>query len=302
MAGGRDDGAIAEALTAMAQVLAQANEQAAVGHRDPGEAEERRLDRFLRNSLPTFQGRYDPDGAQTWMQAMERIFRAMLTSDDQKVRMATHMLAEEAEYWWTNAKGRLEAGGEAVTSARFKTEFLRKYFPEDLRTKKEVEFLNLKQENRSVVEYAAKFEELSRFCPYINADDAMVSKCVKFESRLRPNIYQYMCIQEIRDFDTLVHKCRMFDEAGKVKVNHYKAMNEKKGIGHGFGKPYNKDKGKKKKGGGGSKLNVAEVKCFKCGTLGHFASDCRKGDRCYKCGKAGHKAFECTYVEKEITC
>jgi hypothetical protein len=65
----------------------------------------------------------------------------MVTSEDQKVRLATHMLAEEAEYWWTNAKGRLEAGG-AVTWARFKTEFLRKYFPEDLRTKKEVEFLN----------------------------------------------------------------------------------------------------------------------------------------------------------------
>jgi hypothetical protein len=213
MAGGRDDGAIAEALTVLALVLAQANEQAALGHRDPGEAEERRLDRFLRNSPTTFKGRYDLDGAQTWMQAMERIFRAMVTSEDQKVRMATHMLAEEVEYWWTNAKGRLEAGGEVVTWAWFKTEFLRKYFPEDLRTKKEVKFLNLKQEKRSVAEYAAKFEELSRICPYINVEDAMVSKCVKFESSLRPDIYQYMCIQEIRDFDTLVHKCRKFDEA-----------------------------------------------------------------------------------------
>jgi hypothetical protein len=55
MAGGRYDGAIAQALTAMAQLLAQANEQAAIGHRDPGEAEERRLDRFLRNSPPTFE-------------------------------------------------------------------------------------------------------------------------------------------------------------------------------------------------------------------------------------------------------
>jgi hypothetical protein len=158
MAGGRDDAAMAQALASMAQVLAKANEQAAVGHRDPGEAEEQRLDRFLRNSQSTFKGRYDPDGAQTWMQVM-----------DQKVRLATHMLAEEAEYWWTNAKGRLEAGGEAMTWARFKTEFLRKYFPEDLRTKKEVEFFNLKQENRSVAEYADKFEELSRFCLYINA-------------------------------------------------------------------------------------------------------------------------------------
>jgi hypothetical protein len=223
MAGGRDDAAIAQALASMAQMLAQAKEQAAVGHRDPGEAEEQWLNRFLQNSPLTFKGGYDPDGDQSWMQAMERIFCAMVTSEDQKVRLATHMLAEEAEYWWTNAKGRLKADGGVVTWARFKTEFLRKYFLEDLRTKKEVEFLNLKQENRSVAEYAAKFEELSRFCPYINAEDAMVSKCVKFESGLRPNIYQYMCIQEIRDFDTLVNKCRMFDDAGRAKANHYKA-------------------------------------------------------------------------------
>ena len=75
---------------------------------------------------------------------------------------------------------------------------MRKYIPEDLRTRKEVEFLNLKQGSSSVVEYAAKFEELSRFCSYINAEGAIVSKCVKFESGLRPEIYQYMCVQELQ--------------------------------------------------------------------------------------------------------
>jgi len=49
--------------------------------------------------------------------------------------------------------------------------------------------LQLKHENKSVAEYAAKFEESSRFCPFINAKDSMVSKCVKFESGLRPEIY-----------------------------------------------------------------------------------------------------------------
>jgi len=62
----------------------------------------------------------------------------------------------------------------------------------------------------------------------------------------------------------------MFDDVGKARMNYYKAVNDKKGKNHEFGKPYNKDKGKKKDVGGGSKLNVSEVKCFKCGILGHF--------------------------------
>jgi len=131
-----------------------------------------------------------------------------------------------------------------------------------------------------VVVVSAKYEELLRFCPYINAEDAMVSKCVKFENGLRSEIYRYICFHEIRDFDTLVHKCRMFDDAGKAKMSYYKAVNDKKGKSHGFGKPYNKDKGKKKDVGGGSKVNVAEVKCYKCGIYGHFAYDCKKGDSC----------------------
>jgi hypothetical protein len=36
----------------------------------------------MRNHPPTFKGRYDSDGAQIWRQGVDRIFRAMVTSDD----------------------------------------------------------------------------------------------------------------------------------------------------------------------------------------------------------------------------
>jgi len=51
----------------------------------------------------------------TWTQGMKRIFRAMVTSDDQKVKLATHMLAEEAAYWWAGTNMRIEASGDVVT-------------------------------------------------------------------------------------------------------------------------------------------------------------------------------------------
>jgi len=149
-----------------------------------------------------------------------------------------------------------------------------------------------------MVVVSAKYEELSRFCPYINAEDAMVSKCVKFENGLRPKIYPYICFHEIRGFDTLVRKCRMFDDAGKARMNYYKASNDKKGKGHEFGKPYNKDKGKKKDVGGGSKPNVAEVKCYKCGQNGHKSYECKREITCYNYGEAGHLSTKCTKSKK----
>ncbi|KEH41726.1 hypothetical protein MTR_1g054270 [Medicago truncatula] len=127
---------------------------------------------------------------------------------------------------------------------------------------------------RPVIDYWFCFPYASDFllcifnsCRYMPRSEEISVECVKFESGLRPDIYQYMCVHEIRDFDTLVHKCRMFDDAGRVKANYYKAQNEKRGKSHGVGKPYNKDKGKKREDGGGSKPSLADVKCYRCGTL-----------------------------------
>jgi len=132
---GRNDDAIAAALSAVAQALAHNQGNGGHGQEDQGEVVERRLDRFMRNKPPTFKGRFNPEGALTWMEGIERILRAMVTNDDQKVRLATHMLAEEAEYWWTSTKRRIEASGDAITWVRFKNEFLKKYFSEDFRNK-----------------------------------------------------------------------------------------------------------------------------------------------------------------------
>jgi len=50
---------------------------------------------------------------------------------------------------------------------------------------------------------------------------------------------------------------------------------------------------------GGAKPSVEEVKCFKCGRLGHYANDCKGSSvTCYKCGKVGHHPFE--YKSKKL--
>ncbi|PNX96950.1 F-box protein at3g58530-like protein [Trifolium pratense] len=106
-------------------------------------------------------GEVSPEGAQTWLQGVDKIFRAMVCCDAQKVLFGTYMFADEAEYWGENARQRMDAVGTVITWECFKGEFLEKYFPADVRSK-EIEFLWLKQGSMIVADYAAKFEELSR--------------------------------------------------------------------------------------------------------------------------------------------
>jgi hypothetical protein len=119
---------------------------------------------------------YDPEGAQKWLEAMEKIFDAMRCSETQKVTLATYMLHEDASYWWKNTSQRMRFGNTVVTWEMFKREFLVKYFPADVRNRKVVEFMELKQGNLSVPEYAAKFEELCRYSPHYNTVKAEVDK------------------------------------------------------------------------------------------------------------------------------
>ncbi|KEH17094.1 hypothetical protein MTR_0044s0040 [Medicago truncatula] len=50
----------------------------AVGQHPNANAEARMLETFMKKNPPTFKGHYDPDGAQTWLKEIERIFRVML--------------------------------------------------------------------------------------------------------------------------------------------------------------------------------------------------------------------------------
>jgi hypothetical protein len=96
--------AIADALTMMANAMAQEatnrNAERIAQENLRGNEDESRLERFLKNNPQAFIGGYDPEGAQKWLEAMERIFDAMRCSETQKVTLATYMLHEDASYWW----------------------------------------------------------------------------------------------------------------------------------------------------------------------------------------------------------
>jgi len=64
----------------------------------------------------------------------------------------------------------------------------------------------------SVGEYAAKFDELSKFCPYFHERVDERFRCSKFKSGLRADIEQAVSYLEIFSFSTLVNRCRIYED------------------------------------------------------------------------------------------
>jgi len=214
----------------------------------------------------------------------------------------------------------MEAKGTTITWALFQERFLEKYFPEDVREKKEMEFLALTQGSMTVGEYVAKFKELSRYHPhYHNALDERL-RCVKFTNGLRLEIKEVIRMQEICHFPTLLichfptllNRCRIFEEDHKEKVARVKNYRPQRPQKKGFErkKPYHHSQhcqesssrsAKKPAVTGDTNTSATTLKCFECEGP-HLKRDCLKKTRSvtyFTCGQQGHYAKDCPEVKKE---
>jgi len=61
----------------------------------------------------------------------------------------------------------------------------------------------------TVVEYVAKFESLARFSCYLKDNPQDDWKAIKFEEGLKPELRSFIGILELRDYLTLVNRCRI---------------------------------------------------------------------------------------------
>jgi len=118
----------------------------------------------------------------------------------------------------------------------------RQYYPRDVQRMKEREFLGLKQGNRSVIEYAYKFNELSRFSPHqVSTEDRRMDH---FEQGLKGSIRSMIAGQTFDNFQDMykwvVKLARVLEES----ENESRALNlgkwKMKPFRGGFRGGYNK--------------------------------------------------------------
>ncbi|KAL4328741.1 hypothetical protein AHAS_Ahas13G0230400 [Arachis hypogaea] len=250
------------------------------------------LSSFLKVRPPTFRGTSNPTDTDNWIQAIERALQAQQVPDEQRVGFGTYQLQEEAQHWWQ--------GMSSVRNA------------------KELELLQLKQGQMTVIEYTSRFEELYRFSRICQGapEDFAEWKCIKYKGGLRSDILSFVAPMEIRVFSELVNKSRIAKECVRNAAveksdnqefhqrDHHQNLVPR---GRGFkqreyAQPFphgrnlvgldddHQGDGRRKQ----TRDTSEELTCQKCGRY-HPNRPCRIGlGVCYKYGLPGHVSRNCS--------
>ncbi|MQL76513.1 hypothetical protein Taro_008905, partial [Colocasia esculenta] len=250
---------------------------------------------------PSFKGEGDPLLAESWMREMEKIFRAIRCADVDKVTLATYMLQERADVWWASLlRTRFEDGAVDVAWDEFVRLFWAKFVPEHIQDRMEQEFLSLTQGSMTVLEYEARFAELSKYAPHIVTDERREAK--KFVMGLQPLLRTRIVAFDHRTLDeALSAACRQEGEmeqyleekkaSQKRPAATFQRQDKKKVVYQTQQRsvavrnaqvPSVRSPGVKKecphcgKAHGGSECCMIMGKCLKCGSSDHKIKDCQR--------------------------
>ncbi|MQM11073.1 hypothetical protein Taro_043975 [Colocasia esculenta] len=121
-------------------------------------------------------------------------------------------IGERADVWWSSLlRTRFEDGAVEVAWDEFVRLFRAKFIPEHIQDKMDQEFLTLTQGLMTVLEYEARFAELSKYAPHIVADECRKAK--KFVMGLKPSLRSRLVAFDHRTLDeALSAACRQEGE------------------------------------------------------------------------------------------
>ncbi|XP_061353541.1 uncharacterized protein LOC133298287 [Gastrolobium bilobum] len=207
----------------------------------------RRLKDFRNFQPPTFEGGDNPEAVARWLQMIEHIFERMGCPEPQKADYASYQLIGDVLTWCTSARALLRAQKVDLTWAMFRRVFLDKYFPKAMRRMKHTELLALRQNNMTVNEYIAKFEQLME---YANFDRNIYDEewqVEKYESGLHPEIRKLMLTTANRTLPELINQSRQAEEIINEARNLSKQLMQSQGgskVGRFFRKITGMNRGK----------------------------------------------------------
>ncbi|MQL96318.1 hypothetical protein Taro_028992 [Colocasia esculenta] len=144
---------------------------------------------------------------------MECSCKAMQTQDHTQAALQAQLEAQErADVWWASLlRTRFEDDIIKVAWDEFVRLFRAKFVPEHIQDWMEQEFLSLTQGSMTVLEYEARFVELSKYAPHIVTDERRKAK--KFVMGLKPSLRTRLVAFDHRTLDeALSAACRQEGE------------------------------------------------------------------------------------------
>lgn len=115
-------GTIKDMAAATTQAINKLSERSTT--KDDGVPEFNGLPEFRKANPPKFHGGYGPEAAELWLKEIEKIFRTMRCTNNQKLTFATYVLEGEAEYWWECTQKLLETGDDPIYLGYFQSTLL----------------------------------------------------------------------------------------------------------------------------------------------------------------------------------
>ncbi|XP_028798677.1 uncharacterized protein LOC114754097 [Neltuma alba] len=176
------------------------------------------MTRFCKHNPPSFDGTFDVQAVEEWINRLKKIFKVLDCSSEQKGQMVIYKLEKDADRWWKNTTILLDARNTTVTWEVFLEQFYEKYFLRSVQDEREVEFLTLKQwDDEPFDEYLSKFICLSHYSSYLRYRDDERWTTEKIVRGLRPSLREMIAHRQFEQFNKAVEACRIT----KSSFNHH---------------------------------------------------------------------------------
>ncbi|XP_056691642.1 uncharacterized protein [Spinacia oleracea] len=162
---------------------------------------------------PSYDGKPDPVEFEDWINRIDQLFETLQCPEKWRVDFAVFYLSGQAGLWWKVIKERKNGPGFGWNELQ---KLMRdKFYPPSLRKQKEDEFLHLQQGTMSVLEYANKFMELSRFAPDLVSTEQ--SRMNRFERGLHLKYQDRLSTQRFTSYQDMRSKEAQPKLPGKSK-------------------------------------------------------------------------------------
>jgi len=120
---------------------------------------------------PVFTTCPEPLAANDWLRTIESKFTLLPgLTEQEKARFAAQLLQGPAGAWYATFQA-MQPQGHIISWEELRTAFRAHYIPKSLMEQKQREFRELKQGNRTVMQYVQSFIHLSQYSPEDVADD-----------------------------------------------------------------------------------------------------------------------------------